>query len=58
MKELLKSVVYTGIGAAFLTSDDNTDQNGDGVVNFLDMEKLQSLFLAPPGPSDVATLCN
>jgi hypothetical protein len=36
----------------------NTDLNGDGATNFLDLGILKGLFFAPPGPSGVPNLCD
>ena len=38
------------------TTDQHTDNNGDGVTYFVDLGLLKTFFLGPPGPS--ASGCN
>ena len=43
-------------GNFFTPGDLDTDDNGDGQTNFLDLQVVQQFFFGPPGPS--ANGCN
>ena len=43
--------------AFFRTDDENADLNGDGVVNFADLQLMKALFFAPPGPPGLPNAC-
>ena len=45
-------------GDFLATGDLDTDINGDGVVNFVDIAQFQSYFLNPPGPSGLNASCS
>jgi hypothetical protein len=41
----------------FFGADADADLSGDGVVNFIDLGVMRSLFFQPPGPSGVPNGC-
>lgn len=43
--------------AAFFSTEENSDFNGDGFVNFIDMGVMRSMLYQPPGPSGTANIC-
>ncbi|MFK8014251.1 MAG: thrombospondin type 3 repeat-containing protein [Gammaproteobacteria bacterium] len=49
---------YAVLTQNFLTNDPVTDINGDGTVNFLDVNLFQGFFLQPPGPAGPEAACS
>lgn len=44
--------------ARFLSTDPDADFDGSGLVNIADLAVVRDFFLAPPGPSGLADLCD
>ena len=50
--------INSALKGVLFSMDPPTDLNSDGVVNFLDLGVLKSLFFAPPGVSGIDNICS